>query len=333
MIPLRVTATAAAIVSLFLIAVCVPACADDTAVSVAAGGIQLRKEARISMDKERLTITLDKVTVDFWFRNETNKDVTTEVAFPVPPYQFDLNSTNGPHDFADFKLRVDGQPVSYQTDVHAMLNGKDHTSLLRGLGIDIATFGKYDWKGVPPEISKLSSSDQARLIRLGLLDNSDDAFPQWTVNKMYYWRQTFPVGTLIHIRHVYKPLIGAEAFQPEEIQKQLNNTCMSDELYRSLQTAAAESLKRSHGLNGGDVYAAWVNYILTTANTWRTPIKDFELIVDVASTSKTSSSYPHVSFCSDGPIDKLSPSRWVVRRRDYIPRHELAVYFFGVPES
>lgn len=312
------------------IALVVPACADDTAIAVAAGGIQLRKEVRISMDKERLEISVDKVAVDFWFRNETDKNITTDVAFPIPPYRFDWDSTNGSHDFADFKLWVNGQPISYQTEVQAKLNGKDYTDILRSLGIDVATFGEYDWKKAPPDgspqISAVSTSIRQQLVHLGLLDSLDDAFPQWTVTKMYYWRQDFPAGKLVHIRHAYVPVIGAHAFQPEEIQAQLKNTCMSARLYRNLKSAAAASLERSHGLNGGDVYANWVNYILTTANTWKTPIKDFELVIDAPPT------YPDVSFCWDGPIEKLGLRTWRAELRDFIPRRDLAIYFFGVPQ-
>lgn len=318
------------ITTTFLAAAFVPARADDTAVAVAAGGIQLRKEARISMDEERLTITPDKVSVDFWFRNETDSDITTDVAFPIPPYRFDWDSTNGPHDFADFEMWVDGQQVPYRTDARATLKGQDYTGLLESLGVDVATFGKYDWKKDPPDgspqISAVSASNRQQLVHLGLLDSLGDAFPQWTVTKMYYWRQDFPAGKLVHIRHVYVPVIGAQAFQPEEIQAQLKNTCISAELYRNLKSAAAESLERSHGLNGGDVYANWVNYILTTANTWKTPIKDFELVIDAPP------AYPDVSFCWDGPIEKLGLRTWRTELRDFIPRRDLAIYFFGVPQ-
>jgi hypothetical protein len=39
--------------------------ANDGAASVAAGGIQLRKEARISMERERLSISVRKVIVEY----------------------------------------------------------------------------------------------------------------------------------------------------------------------------------------------------------------------------------------------------------------------------
>ena len=323
----------AALTAAILSGIFIPIHADDSTASTAAGGIQLRREAGISMDKERLTITPDKVSVEFWFRNVTDKSITTEVAFPVPPYEFAFDDPGGPRDFADFKLWVDGFPTPYQIDAHAKLKEKDYTNLLRKLGIDIATFGKFNWKNDPPngspQIAKLSTSDRTSLLQLGLLDNADNGFPQWSVVKMYYWRQTFPVAGTVHIRHLYRPVRGFQAFAPDEIRKRLPGTCLSQGLFQELR-AEAVAEERQTPSSGEYIYSAWVNYVLTTANTWKTPIKDFQLVVD-GSTASKDMSYPYVSFCWDGPIEKVSPSHWVARRKDFIPQHELAVYYFDVP--
>lgn len=308
----------------------VPACADDTAVAVAAGGIQLRKEARISMDKERLTITPDKVSVDFWFRNETDKAITTEVAFPIPPYRFDWDSINGSHDFADFKLWVDGQPISYETDAQAKLNGKDYTDLLRSLGINVATFGEYDWKKDPPDgspqVSKLSPLDKAHLVQLGLLDNLDNAFPQWIVIKMSYWRQTFPPGKLVHIRHEYTPVVGLEQVQVDNIAKRFPDSCIDSSLQQKLGNLAAKDLQRTNGGSNNYIGATWVKYILTTANTWKTPIKDFQL--DVETPAQTDGHSWLISFCGDGKIQAMSSGHLVMSKTNFTPSRNLTVYFF-----
>jgi hypothetical protein len=61
--------------------------ADDSAASIAAGGLVARRETRIVMAKEVLEISPTKVIVEYDFRNDTDEDVTTEVAFPIPPYE------------------------------------------------------------------------------------------------------------------------------------------------------------------------------------------------------------------------------------------------------
>jgi hypothetical protein len=42
------------------------------------------------MEKERLTIGESKVTVEYEFLNDTDKNITTEVAFPIPPTVINL---------------------------------------------------------------------------------------------------------------------------------------------------------------------------------------------------------------------------------------------------
>ena len=59
--------------------------ADDGAASIAAGGVILMKrEPRIVMAKEVLAISPDRILVDYDFRNDSDEDITTEVAFPIP---------------------------------------------------------------------------------------------------------------------------------------------------------------------------------------------------------------------------------------------------------
>lgn len=60
---------------------------DDSAAAIAAGGLVSRRESRIVMAKEVLKISPTKIVVDYDFRNDSDQDVTTEVAFPIPPYK------------------------------------------------------------------------------------------------------------------------------------------------------------------------------------------------------------------------------------------------------
>lgn len=79
-----------AVLFAFTIWMASPTLANDSAASVGVGGIQLTREARISMEKERLTIGRDKVTVEYEFLNQTSQDITTEVAFSGPALRSDF---------------------------------------------------------------------------------------------------------------------------------------------------------------------------------------------------------------------------------------------------
>lgn len=69
----------------------------------------------------------------------------------------------------------------------------------------------------------------------------------------------------------------------------------------------------------------WVNYILRTANNWQRPIRDFELTVERPEGWFT-------SFCWDGPVEKISPTTFRARAKDFVPQRDLAVYFFEPPD-
>jgi len=92
----------------------VNAWADDSAASFAAGGLVARQENRIVMAREVLRIGLSKVEVDYDFRNDTDEDVTTEVAFPEPPFgQSVAPGDPDKADFSDFMLEINGKPAAY----------------------------------------------------------------------------------------------------------------------------------------------------------------------------------------------------------------------------
>jgi len=75
-----------------------------------------------------------------------------------------------------------------------------------------------------------------------------------------------------------------------------------------------------------------VKYILTTANTWRTPIKDFQLVVERPETTAFSSASDQagktfVSFCWDGEVQPLDKNHFRARKADFVPARELVVYY------
>ncbi len=317
--------------------------ADDSAASVATGGIVLRHEASISMEKEVLAISLAKVTVDYEFLNDTDKDITTVVAFPIPPYV--TGPTTEPASFDDFRLWVDNKQIKYAVDAHAKLDGKDYTDFLRGLGIDFASFGGYDLSdsGQPTgPITKLPKQQLQQLAKMGLIDGYDSdgpGWPLWTVTKMYYWRQTFPAHRMVHIRHEYSPMVGFQdmsigVFDPaqreqrssELIYKNLDEACIDPGLQRALQLDMGKYNK-----NEDAAIEEWIDFILTTANSWKGPIKDFTLIVDRGPSPKYALKPDFVSFCWDGRIQKLDQTHFEAHAENFVPKKNLHIAFFTLP--
>jgi hypothetical protein len=304
--------------------------ADDGAASIAAGGlIVMKREGRIAMAKEVLFISARKVTVDYDFRNDTNADITTEVAFPIPSYSLASDQNPASQGFDDFKLWVEGKPTSFEIEAKAMLRGRDYSALLKSFRIDIASGGNSTSNDQSPQLRKLNSTQKARLIKASLIDNANSPAALWSVEKKYYWLQTFPAHTTIHIRHEYTPVLGnsnntfwfeQSAYTENDKIEGAKSFCADPALLKILKPLS-ERKDRMLPL-------FYVDFVLTTANTWKRPIEDFTLVVERPHGQKSLQTF--VSFCWDGPITKLDDDHFSAHTVDFIPKKELHIGFVEV---
>jgi hypothetical protein len=337
----------------------IPVMANDSAASTALGGVQLTREPRVSMQKERLFISQEKVRVEYEFLNETNKDITTQVAFPIPPYRFDMWSAGGSPRFDDFRLWVDGRELRYQVEAKALLHGKDYTAALKVNNIDVESFGHFNEdKEVCPDFVKLPVDLQRPLTKTGLFDSDTPYFPQWSVVKTYHWTQIFPAHKVVRIAHEYKPAAGytaitvsdldphhrshAIAREKEQLKTDANSdrsfldvltemsdSCVDESLRAGVVSAVKDAKSRVPKKDEADddwIEFVWVDYILTTANSWKTPIKNFELVIEKPEPLSSGKSF--VSFCWGGHVEKVDDRHFVVRAKNFVPRRELHVAFF-----
>ncbi|MGO9318563.1 MAG: DUF4424 family protein [Terracidiphilus sp.] len=313
----------------------IPLYADDGAASIAAGGIVVMgREPRIVMAKEVLQISARKVIVDYDFRNDSDEDITTEVAFPISPYEPGPDTTSSEQGFDDFRLWVDGELTHYQVEARAFLKNKEFTQLLTSMRVDIASFGHADSTSVTPDIERLTDSQRMQLKKTGLI-NYDYGGPNWQVRKKYYWKQTFPAHKSVHIKHIYSPRVGSlnnikYEFVPEADGNNgewLKSFCIDRPLHTTLHKIAYSKDK--------DIPFFYVDFILTTANTWKTPIEDFTLIVERPHLKDPNhpSFASYVSFCWDGPIEKIDPDHFLAHAVNFVPKQELSIGFFDVEKS
>ncbi len=348
--------------------VVIPAWADDSAASIAAGGLVPSRETRIVMAKEVLRISPDKVVVDYDFRNDTDQDVTTEVAFPIPPYRDEFPNDDIPgQSFQSFRLWVNGNVVRYDAEARATLNGKDVTKVLRASHIDIPTFGHFvdttdqnhSVVVATPDFDQLPKEARERLLSAGLFEDQGFAYPVWTVHLQYHWTQTFPAHSTVHIRHEYTPNAGfqpvqREAFKrallagkapaprpiangrPRDDYEQLMSFCPDPPFLRG----AIQAIEQRPTDSWNYVYPQWVDFILTSANTWKQPIENFTLIVErgrpLDGYGKPMEGRRNlVSFCSphNAPVEKLDADYFQVHLTNFIPASELHIGFFDLPEA
>lgn len=319
--------------------------ANDAAAAIAAGGVVLREDRRVSMRKERLAIhllgedqaniTRFRVAVDYEFVNETHEDVATEVAFPVPEYDYQLDALEGPVDLGGFRAWVDGAEIRVQKQVRALVDGTDHSAVLRELGIDVERHGNYypdesySRPGHPDQIRRLPAAAAEKLVNLRLIEAAEPerGWPRWTVAIMWHWLQAFPAGKVVRIRHEYTPAAGfGYSTDVREFVAGFPDACADEALVRGLlarKKNLADAARRRGDQDHSMIFGAWVKYVLTTSNTWKMPIRDFELIVERPEGRPA-------SFCWNGKVEKVGRTAFSAKAKDFVPAKDLIVYFFTV---
>lgn len=333
---------ALAVLLLLFIPFITPSSANDTVAEITPKGLQFKIEENISIEREDLYISLKKIEVSYIFKNHSNKDITIEVAFPIPPYWgaevANISFSHYPLNFSDFIVEVDGKKIDYKKEVRAFVNGKnniDVTDILQGLNISIEDFGGFG-SAKPFErndILKLSRKDIDRLAKLHIIGNlSGDKIkpnwvPWWTVVMKYHWTQTFPANSTINIKHSYTPYHGSfyvpsiddikllDSYLPADFVK---DSCLDQSTRKSVEKKILRIVnKQDHLIN-----FYFISYILTTANNWKKPIKDFHLILEKPENAI-------MSLCFDYKLTKTSPTRFESHIENFIPKKDLKIYFIS----
>jgi hypothetical protein len=332
--------------------------ADDSAAAIAAGGLEARRETRIVMAREVLRISPKKVVVDYDFRNDTDQDVTAKVAFPIPPYKNEFPEGDAKEQsFQSFRLWGDGKRIDYLTEAKATLKGKDVTALLQSSHIDIPTFGHFDdttedakhiTQILVPDFTRLPKTTKGQLIKEGLFEDRGDGLilSLYTVHLQYHWTQTFPAHSTVHIRHEYTPNVGYQPIQLESFKqalaagKKLESKPLAASQVQDDENLLAsfcpdtpflrttiQRIEKDAPMSGYYAFPNWVDFILTSANTWKRPIEDFTLTIERGDPGTL------VSLCSPGRVEKLDANHFQVYLTDFVPTSELHIGFFTVSEA
>lgn len=329
---------------------CNVAIADSTVMGLGAGGLEFRTTEKVSMVKELLTISPQKVDAQYVFRNVTAQPVELLVAFPLPVIDFSKKNPRGPYtnipnpnkeNFVEFYTRVNGQPVHTKVETKALVGDRDVSAELKKLGISywIPGNGFNEDRTVQKQLAALSQSAQRHLEQTGVIElgpKGDDSFPypRWRLVTLYYWTQNFPVGQEVSIQHVYRPLPSlSEGFSsmlqdetgkpvrpstfngPPEARypkgaENLKEYCMTDGFWK-----LAQSKK-----NLSSYQSSEIDFILKTANAWHKPIGEFTLVVETLKPENL------VSLCMDG-IKKTGPTSFAVTKYNFAPAQDIRLFF------
>lgn len=326
-----------------------PAAANDGFGGLSATGLTFGQTEAVAMEEEALFIGIDKISVDYVFRNITDKNVTGEVIFPLPPvhvwssYEAMMNLPEdlSKVDLVDFSATVDGQPVQVTIDRIAVQEtnfddvivlatqydspGRDVTADLERFGIPMT----LDWEIAREALLALPEDKRNEIAAAGLAEYYEgdaangippDVWGNWSIVTRYHWTQTFPAGKVLRVSHAYTNRPSGGLFYwtdpPEDYHLYLKDQyCIDD----STSKALVKTLQNPEGDDYGNFGTSWnIAYVLRTANSWAGPIGKFTLTLDKGAPENI------LSLCAEG-VKKTGPTTFVIEKTNYTPDRDLEI--------
>jgi hypothetical protein len=317
-----------------------PSRADDSTATLGAGGLALEKTEKIALVSEDLTLSPTAVKISYRFRNLTNADVETIVAFPMPDVTGSIFETVEIPDpardnFLRFVTRVDGKPVDSRVEQRAFLTAPDKpdveiTERLKSLGVPLIP----TMEAAGAALSALSEPQRKALVDAEIVYAEEfDAgkgpqvewSPLWTLRSKFWRRQVFPAGRDLLVEQTYTPGTGSQSslsFGAPDLdaaqESHYRETYCTDGPF----TSAVQSLFRKANAPNATIRASeeYLSYVITSGANWAGPIGTFRLVVDKGDPQTL------VSFCGDG-VRKIGPTTFEMIAKDYTPKRDIDVLF------
>jgi hypothetical protein len=309
-----------------LVAVVLPAVANDTLATLGAGGLTPLKSSTIFMESEDLEISVHQIAVHYTFRNTSDRDVNEIVAFPLPELAGGLlaNSpvripSKDPLNFVDFRVLVDGKPVAAKVESRAFVDKSEITTDLRSMGVPASPLDET----VTAAFRKAPQSQQARFEKNGWIDckltGDGKCWPMWQARFQFYWTQRFPARTAVEVRHTYSPIVGGSyVYSDDTGASSLRPYCGDADALD--QVKKQKALHPPKDRDSPALLERRIQYILTTAKNWSGAIRTFRLslITDAADDI--------VATCMPG-LTRIAPARYELMQPNFRPDRELEVLF------
>lgn len=299
--------------------------ANDGMAAITTSGIVFKNSENISIEKERLTISKEIIVVEYLFKNNSDRDIETIIAFPLPDIICDpFEGMNYPENFRAF---INDTEITVKREIKAIVytdrdefkTDQEVTSLLKGYGIPLDCRDIAEVKD-DTELKEMSV-EYKKLMDLGLAccDPKLDPWEIYYKTKInYYWEQKFPAQKTVKIKHTYKPSLGMRNgyYEEDAMRAPIEDKI---ETYRSFYLNQSENDLPDNKYTYKDKSYSYLQYILWTANTWKGPIKEFELIIRNTSNLNVTS--------LEGPFEFENGNLKIIKR-NFEPIDDLYVFFF-----
>jgi hypothetical protein len=301
-----------------------PIAANDTLATLGAGGLIPLKSSSIIMESEDLEVSVHQITVRYVFRNVSDRDIDATVAFPLPELDSGLVEnepinlpSSGPLNFVDFRVTVNGKAVPTQIESRAFKDAREITTELRRLGLPVSPLDSR----IPAMFRMFPADMRARLQKSGWMQGCEPGDPQcwpyWQLRVQYHWMQRFPAKSTVQVEHTYRPVVGgSNIIQADNGESSVKPYCGGADALAAIQKA-----KTLHSAASGSdtvLLERRIQYILTTANNWSGPIRNFRFSVLADSPDDV------VVMCMPG-LSRIGPTRYELARSNFHPDRELDV--------
>lgn len=328
--------------------VCNMAQANDGFGQIGLGGLIFpSKTQSVAMEQELLIISSTKIHVDYVFRkrisngivrNDTS-ELTFPVLFPLPLYGPQDPSPRWAGAPANFNVTVNGRQLPFHTQVKARSSctwerrvgwscEKDVTKELKAEGLtdaQIALFPIetpfYRVDKTPVPITKLKPSQLSKLASIGLIEGD---YPNWMADVSYVWQMKLYGNEPLNVSHEYTPFSSSGSNGDYLTEDELRNDYCADDKFIGAWKAMAPANLDSQNPYFGPIPARKIDYILTTANSWAEPIRNFTLRLKKDNPSSL------VALCFPGKFKKIDPLTLEVSLKNFEPKNELRVIFINV---
>ncbi|MBZ9675921.1 DUF4424 domain-containing protein [Mesorhizobium sp. ES1-1] len=317
-----------------------PALANDSVAELGTGGLILSRSDAVAMQSEDLFISPQKVTVDYVFHNNTDKDVEAIVAFPMPdisgdPEEMPAIPEDQSDNFLGFEVTIDGVAAKPQLEQKVFALGIDISADLKAQNVPFNPFGN----AAKAALAKLAPAVVEDWVNRGIIiedsaesaDGTTPAYaPFWQLRSTYWWRSTFPANKDVHVSHRYKPSVGGTSSVSFFYDGQFQGPYASYKT-RYCMDGGFEDAVRKAAKNGPDGYPPYhesrIAYILTTGGNWAAgSIGKFKLTVDKGNPKSL------VSFCGDN-VRKTSPTTFQMTAEDFYPEHDIDILILDPSNS
>jgi hypothetical protein len=294
-----------------------------------AGGLVFRQSDTLSILREDLAISLNKITVDYLYKSEAAAVERVTIAFPMPAISVNddpgslreiLPEGAAPENYMSFKVLVGGKEVKAQPFVRALVNDRDVTEKVVKAGLPLHMLVD----NANELLKRVPKAERDELIAVGAVGQGDSYgeaayWPQWDYQVAFEWQQDFRPGeTKVSVSYV--PLAGypVDIGDAYEVGERADAACVDEGL------RAAIAKRKAKGHNYYEV--ATVGYVLTTAKYWKGSIGAFNLSVEKPDERALA------AFCPK-EAKKVSPTRFKWHARDFTPAADLNVVFYIFQEQ